>query len=98
VNRKNPGRKAEPASKRRIAWPTGTGFRGITVRDWLQLLIVPFALVSASCSRCSSTLANESCTRAKFAAPPSACDCYTEAGWPIALPLASRHRRILSPE
>jgi uncharacterized protein YjbI with pentapeptide repeats len=45
VGRKKPGRKAELPSKRRIAWPRWTGFRGMTVRDWLQLLIVPFALV-----------------------------------------------------
>jgi uncharacterized membrane protein len=45
VERKKPRRKAEPESKRRIAWPKWTGFRGMTVRDWLQLLIVPFALV-----------------------------------------------------
>jgi hypothetical protein len=45
VGRKKPGRKAEPGPKRRIAWPRWTGFRGMTVRDWLQLLIIPFALV-----------------------------------------------------
>jgi uncharacterized protein YjbI with pentapeptide repeats len=45
VERKKPRRKVEPASKRRIAWPRWTGFRGMTVRDWLQLLIVPLALV-----------------------------------------------------
>jgi uncharacterized protein YjbI with pentapeptide repeats len=45
VERKKPGWKAEPPSKRRIAWPRWTGFRGMTVRDWLQLLIVPLALV-----------------------------------------------------
>jgi uncharacterized protein YjbI with pentapeptide repeats len=45
VQRKKPGRKAEPPSKRRIAWPRWTGFRGMTVRDWLQLLIVPLVLV-----------------------------------------------------
>src|SRR3712207_4194524 len=44
VGRKKPGRKAEPESKRGITWPRWTGFRGMTVRDWLQLLIVPFAL------------------------------------------------------
>jgi uncharacterized protein YjbI with pentapeptide repeats len=38
VDRKKPGRKAEPASKRRIAWPRWTGFRGMTVREWLALL------------------------------------------------------------
>ena len=38
-------RKAEPPSNRRIAWPRWTVFRGMTLRDWLQLLIVPLALV-----------------------------------------------------
>ena len=37
-------RKAEPSSKRGIAWPTWTGFRNKTVWDWLQLLIVPLVL------------------------------------------------------
>ena len=45
MGRKKPGRKAEQPSKRGIAWPRWTGFRGMTVRDWLQLLIVPVALV-----------------------------------------------------
>jgi uncharacterized protein YjbI with pentapeptide repeats len=45
VGRKKPDRKAEPPSKRRIAWPRWTGFRGMTVRDWLELLIVPLVLV-----------------------------------------------------
>jgi hypothetical protein len=45
VERKKPRRKVEPASKRGIRWPRWTGFRGMTVRDWLDLLIVPFALV-----------------------------------------------------
>jgi hypothetical protein len=45
VARKKPGRKKEPTPKRGIAWPRWTGFRGMTVRDWLQLLIVPLALV-----------------------------------------------------
>nr|MBA2715066.1 hypothetical protein [Rubrobacteraceae bacterium] len=45
MKRKKLGRKAEQPSKRRIAWPRWTGFRGMTVRDWLQLLIVPLALV-----------------------------------------------------
>ena len=48
VERKKPGRKADSASKPRIAWPRWTGFRGMTLREWLQLLIVPFALVSIS--------------------------------------------------
>jgi uncharacterized protein YjbI with pentapeptide repeats len=45
VGRKKLVRKAEPPSKRGTAWPRWTGFRGMTVRDWLQLLIVPLALV-----------------------------------------------------
>jgi uncharacterized protein YjbI with pentapeptide repeats len=48
VARKKPGRKKEPTPKRGLAWPRWTGFRGMTVRDWLQLLIVPFALVVIS--------------------------------------------------
>jgi hypothetical protein len=46
--RKKPGRKKEPAPKRGIAWPRWTGFRGKTFWDWLQLLIVPGALVVIS--------------------------------------------------
>ena len=38
VERKKPRRKAEPSSKRRIAWPRWTGFRGMTVRDWLPIV------------------------------------------------------------
>ena len=37
-------RKAEPSSKRGIAWPRWTGFRGMTARDWLPIvgaLLVP---------------------------------------------------------
>jgi hypothetical protein len=48
VEGNKPGRKADSASKPRIAWPRWTGFRGMTLREWLQLLIVPFALVSIS--------------------------------------------------
>ena len=48
MTRKKPGRKAESPPKRRLTWPRWTGFRGMTVRDWLQLLIVPFALVVIS--------------------------------------------------
>jgi hypothetical protein len=46
VGRKKPRRKAEPSSKRRIAWPRWSGLRGKTVWDWLQLLIVPFMLAA----------------------------------------------------
>src|SRR5215204_1750414 len=45
VGQKKLVRKAAPPSKRRIAWPRWTGFRGMTVRDWLDLLIVPLALL-----------------------------------------------------
>jgi uncharacterized protein YjbI with pentapeptide repeats len=45
VGRKKLVRKAEPPAKRGIAWPKWTGFRGMTVRDWLQLLVVPVSLV-----------------------------------------------------
>jgi hypothetical protein len=48
MERKKPGRKAEPPSKRRIAWPRWTGFRGKTAWDWMQLFIVPLALVVVS--------------------------------------------------
>src|SRR5215216_1902055 len=48
VERKKLVRKAEPSSQRGIAWPRWTGFRGMTVRDWLQLLVVPLALVVIS--------------------------------------------------
>jgi uncharacterized protein YjbI with pentapeptide repeats len=45
VGQKKLVRKAEPPSKRGMAWPRWTGFRGMTVRDWLDLLVVPLALV-----------------------------------------------------
>jgi Pentapeptide repeats (8 copies) len=45
VGRKKWVRKAEPSSERGIAWPRWTGFRGKTVWDWMDLLIVPLALV-----------------------------------------------------
>jgi hypothetical protein len=46
VARKKPGRKKEAAPKRGIAWPRWTGFRGKTVWDLLQLLIVPLMLAA----------------------------------------------------
>jgi uncharacterized protein YjbI with pentapeptide repeats len=46
VGQKKLVRKAEPPSKRGIAWPRWTGFRGKTVWDFLQLLIVPLMLVA----------------------------------------------------
>jgi uncharacterized protein YjbI with pentapeptide repeats len=45
VGRKKLVRKAEPSSRRGIAWPRWTGFRGMTLRSWLELLVVPLALV-----------------------------------------------------
>jgi uncharacterized protein YjbI with pentapeptide repeats len=45
VGHKKLVRKAEPPSNRRIAWPRWTGFRGMTLRSWLELLVVPLALV-----------------------------------------------------
>ena len=44
MGRKKLVRKAEPSSKRGIAWPRWTGFRGKTVWEWMQLLIVPLVL------------------------------------------------------
>jgi uncharacterized protein YjbI with pentapeptide repeats len=38
VGRKKPGRKAEPKAKRRMTWPTWTGFTGKTLWHWLELL------------------------------------------------------------
>jgi uncharacterized protein YjbI with pentapeptide repeats len=40
MDRKKPGRKKSQEPKKESRW----GFRGMTVRDWLQLLIVPFVL------------------------------------------------------
>jgi hypothetical protein len=45
VGQKKLVRKAEPPSKRGIAWPRWTGFRGKSVWDWMQLFIVPLMLV-----------------------------------------------------
>jgi uncharacterized protein YjbI with pentapeptide repeats len=41
MGRQKPGRKKSPETKKQSRW----GFRGMTVRDWLQLLIVPLVLV-----------------------------------------------------
>jgi hypothetical protein len=41
VGRKKPSRKKSQEKTKESRW----GFRGMTVRDWLQLLIVPLALV-----------------------------------------------------
>jgi uncharacterized protein YjbI with pentapeptide repeats len=46
VRQKKLVRKAEPPSKRKIRWSRWTGFRGRTVWDWLQLLVVPLMLVA----------------------------------------------------
>jgi hypothetical protein len=48
VGRKKLVPKADPPSKRRIRWPRWTGFRGMTVRDCLELFIVPLSLVNIS--------------------------------------------------
>src|SRR5215203_5007158 len=48
VGQKKLVRKAALPSKRGIRWPRWTGFRGMTVRDWLDLLVVPLALVVIS--------------------------------------------------
>jgi hypothetical protein len=48
VGRKTLVQKAEQSSKSRIAWPRWTGFCGMAVRDWLQLLIGSLALVIVS--------------------------------------------------
>jgi hypothetical protein len=45
VGQKKLVRKAERPAKRGIAWPRWTGFRGMTVWDWLAPLLVPLALV-----------------------------------------------------
>jgi cell division protein FtsB len=45
VGQKKLVRKAEPPPKRGIRWPRWTGFRGMTLRSWLDLLVVPLALV-----------------------------------------------------
>jgi uncharacterized protein YjbI with pentapeptide repeats len=42
VGRQKPGRKKSPETTKKSRW----GFRGMTVRDWLQLLIVPLVLVA----------------------------------------------------
>jgi uncharacterized protein YjbI with pentapeptide repeats len=44
VGRKKLVRKAEPESRK--VWPRWTGFRGKTAWDWMDLLIVPLALVA----------------------------------------------------
>jgi uncharacterized protein YjbI with pentapeptide repeats len=46
VGQKKLVRKAEPPSKRKIRWSRWTGFRGRTVWDWLQMLVVPLMLVA----------------------------------------------------
>ena len=43
MGRKKWVRKPEP--ERKIAWPRWTGFRGMTLRNWLELLVVPLALL-----------------------------------------------------
>ena len=44
VGKKKLVRRAESPSERGIAWPRWTGFRGMTVRDWLPIvgaLLIP---------------------------------------------------------
>ncbi len=41
MGRKKPRRKPDKQS----FWPSWTGFRGMTLRNWLELLVVPLALV-----------------------------------------------------
>ena len=47
MGRKKLVRKAEPPSKRGIDWPRWTGFRGMTLRDWLPIvgaLLIPVVI------------------------------------------------------
>ena len=49
--RKKVGRKKEPTPKRGIAWPRWTGFRGMTVRDWLPIvgaLLIPVVIAAGT--------------------------------------------------
>ena len=48
MGRKKLVRKSEPPAKRGIPWPRWTGFHGMTLRSWLELLVVPLALVVIS--------------------------------------------------
>jgi uncharacterized protein YjbI with pentapeptide repeats len=51
VERKKLVRKAEPPSKHRIRWPRWTGFRGMTVRDWLSIvgaLLIPVVIAAGT--------------------------------------------------
>jgi uncharacterized protein YjbI with pentapeptide repeats len=51
VGQKKLVRKAEPPSKRGIAWPRWTGFRGMTLRDWLPIvgaLLIPVVIAAGT--------------------------------------------------
>jgi hypothetical protein len=51
VGQKKLVRKAEPPSNRRIAWPRWTGFRGMTLRDWLPIvgaLLIPVVIAAGT--------------------------------------------------
>jgi uncharacterized protein YjbI with pentapeptide repeats len=51
VGRKKQVRKAQPPSKRGIAWPRWTGFRGMTLRDWLPIvgaLLIPVMIAAGT--------------------------------------------------
>jgi uncharacterized protein YjbI with pentapeptide repeats len=51
VGRKKWVRKAEAPSKRGIAWPRWTGFRGMTLRDWLPIvgaLLIPVVIAAGT--------------------------------------------------
>ena len=63
-------RKAEPPSKRGIAWPKWTGFRGKTAWDFLQLLIVPLMLVAIGLVFSLQQDARQHRARPKPAHPP----------------------------
>jgi uncharacterized protein YjbI with pentapeptide repeats len=45
MGRKKRLRIAKPPAKRGFVWPRWTGFRGMTFRDWLSMLVIPLALV-----------------------------------------------------
>jgi uncharacterized protein YjbI with pentapeptide repeats len=51
VGQKKLIRKAEPPSKRGIAWPRWTGFRGMTIREWLPIvgaLLIPVVIAAGT--------------------------------------------------
>jgi hypothetical protein len=51
VGQKKLVRKTEPPSKSRIRWPRWTGFRGMTLRDWLPIfgtLLIPVVIAAGT--------------------------------------------------